>query len=123
MDLDDNIVIAQYWILKDVVSPAYTTSTPLFDYPYRAGRYIADYKRSQTFKVIGTRLQIYELFCEMLDKYGWQLRDSGDYELTKENLELYNKNKIPLLININHIKSIYRQRNLEYTEDAENLIE
>jgi|TARA_B100000700_G_C14947944_1_gene810163 hypothetical protein len=103
MDLDNNKVIAQYWILKDVLSPACSTSIPLFSYPYRPGRYIADYKKSKTFKVIGTRLQIYELFCEMFDRYGWQLRDSGDEELTQENLELYNKTKKPLLININYI--------------------
>jgi hypothetical protein len=63
----------------------------------RPSKWIADYKTVKSVIVIGTELQIYNLFCEMLDKYGWQLRDSFNINLKPQYLDLYN-NK-PLIIN------------------------
>ena len=87
MDLDNTEVICTQWVLKDTLTP-----TKLFSYVYRPSKWIADYKTAKTVNIVGTELQIYNLFCEMLEKHGWQIRDSFYAKLKNEHLDLYNKN-------------------------------
>ena len=71
--LDNTIVRCEYWCLKN----------------------------DPNVKVIGTKLQIYNLFCKMLKEEGWQIKLDYQDELLPEYLEAYeDNNKKPLIINL-----------------------
>jgi len=95
--LNNTKVIAEDWWLK----PMLTSSSVWCQEVGSRGRYISDYKKvGRNVRVVGTQLQIYNLFCKMSDQYGWQTKDTWDTELKKEYLDLYNKNKKPIIINL-----------------------
>ena len=54
--------------------------------------------------VVGTELQLYNLFSKMLEEEGWQTQLDWAYELLPEYIEAYknNKNK-PLIINLKEL--------------------
>jgi hypothetical protein len=58
-------------------------------------------KNDPDVKVIGTDLQLYNLFTKMLKEEGWQLRLGYPEELLPEYLEAYeDNNKKPIIINL-----------------------
>jgi hypothetical protein len=60
--------------------------------------------------VVGTELQIYNKFCEMIEKHGWQLQDSWDRELKPEYLKHYkSNNNLPIIIKINIDGEIHKR--------------
>ena len=95
--LDNKKVIAEEWYLKPQFSPA-TVSR----YDSDSGQFNNDLNyNSRSVIVIGTELQTYNKFCEMLNKYGWQQKDSWDVKLKPEYLEHYKKNNnSPIIINL-----------------------
>ncbi len=71
--LDNTKVVCEYWALKN----------------------------DPDVKVIGTDLQLYNLFSKMLKEEGWQIRLDYKEELLLEYLEAYQiNNKKPLIINL-----------------------
>ena len=71
--LDNTKVLCEYWSLKN---------TP-------------------DVKVIGTELQLYNLFTKMLKEEGWQINLDYKDELLPEYLEAYeDNNKKPIIINL-----------------------
>jgi hypothetical protein len=71
--LDNTKVVCEYWALKN----------------------------DPDVKVIGTDLQLYNLFSKMLKEEGWQIRLDYKEELLLEYLEAYqDNNKKPLIINL-----------------------
>ena len=95
--LDNKKVIAEEWYLKPQFSPA-TVSR----YDSDSGHFNNDLNyNSRSVIVIGTELQTYNKFCEMLDRYGWQQKDSWDVELKTEYLAHYKENNnSPIIINL-----------------------
>ena len=90
-DLDNTKVRADLWLLKPQYIPAKATTFGGNDLTYN--------KRSVV--VVGTELQIYNKFCEMIEKYGWQLQDSWDRELKPSwNKHYENNGEIPIVINL-----------------------
>ena len=90
-DLDNTKVRADEWYLKPQYIPAQVTRTGGNDLTYN--------RRSVV--VVGTELQIYNKFCEMIEKHGWQLQDSWDRELKPEYLKHYkSNNNSPIIINL-----------------------
>jgi hypothetical protein len=78
-DLDNTKVRADEWYLK-----------PLYDQLS-----FSSYDRASA------ELQIYNKFCEMIEKHGWQLQDSWDRELKPEYLKHYkSNNNSPIIINL-----------------------
>jgi hypothetical protein len=58
-------------------------------------------KNDRDVKVIGTELQLYNLFSKKLTEDGWQIRLDYQDELLPEYLEAYeDNNKKPLIINL-----------------------
>lgn len=71
--LDNTKVVCEYWALKN----------------------------DPDVKVIGTDLQLYNLFCKMLKEEGWQIRLDYKEEILPEYIEAYKtKNNKPLIINL-----------------------
>ena len=71
--LDNKKVICEYWALKN----------------------------DPNVKIIGTELQLYNLFCKKLKEDGWQIRSEYKEELLPEYLEAYeDNNKKPIIINL-----------------------
>ena len=71
--LDNKIVRCEYWSLKN----------------------------DPDVKVVGTELQLYNLFSKLLKEEGWQIRLDYKEELLPEYLEAYqDNNKKPLIINL-----------------------
>ena len=95
--LDNKKVIAEEWYLKPQFSPA-TVSR----YDSDSGHFNNDLNyNSRSVIVVGTELQTYNKFCEMLDRYGWQQKDSWDVELKTEYLAHYKENNnSPIIINL-----------------------
>jgi len=92
--LDDTKVIAEEWLLKPQFIPAIVSS--IDGYPNNDLSY-----NRRSVVVIGTELQIYNKFCEMIEKYGWQQQDSWDRELKPSwRIHYKNNNKQPLIINL-----------------------
>ena len=92
--LDNTKVIAEEWLLK----PHYIA----VQLPSICGYKNNDFTYNRrSVVVIGTELQIYNKFCEMLDLYGWQQQDSLSIDL-KPSYRMHNKNnnKQPLIINL-----------------------
>jgi len=96
-DLDNTKVKADEWYLK----PQYQ-QTGVHTYDRASGHFNNDlsYNRRSVI-VVGTELQIYNKFCEMIEKHGWQLQDSWDREL-KPNWKKHYKanNNSPIIINL-----------------------
>ena len=96
-DLDNTKVRADEWYLKPMYEQLSFTS-----YDRASGHFNNDlsYNRRSVI-VVGTELQIYNKFCEMIEKYGWQLQDSWDRELKPEYLKHYkSNNNSPIIINL-----------------------
>jgi len=96
--LNNTVILAQDWWLK----PMLKASAVWSHNKGRSGGYISDYKSvGRDVRVIGTELQLYNLFCKMSDEKGWQIKDEWSAEVKKEYLNLYIKNNLkPLIINI-----------------------
>ena len=69
---------------------------------YDKGSNISDYKKvGRDVRVVGTELQLYNLFCKMSDQNGWQIKDEWKTEVTDNYLSLYIKNNLkPVIINL-----------------------
>jgi hypothetical protein len=96
--LNNTVILAQDWWLK----PMLISSAVWSHRKGRTGGYVSDYKNvGRDVRVIGTELQLYNLFCKMADEKGWQIKDEWEAEVKKEYLRLYIKNNLkPLIINI-----------------------
>ena len=95
--LDNKKVLAEEWLLKPQFSPV-----SVRNYDRKSGHFNNDLvKNSRSLIVIGTELQVYRKFEEMLKTYGWQQKDSWDVELKPEHLNHYKENNnSPTLINL-----------------------
>jgi hypothetical protein len=95
--LDNKKVIAEEWLLK----PQYL-STGINTYDRMSGHFSNDLSNNnRSVIVIGTELQTFRKFEEMLKTYGWQTQDDWRVELKPKYLEYYkeNNNK-PIIINL-----------------------
>ena len=92
--LDNTKVIAEEWLLKPQFTPVQLPSV--------SGYSNFDFKdNNRSVIVIGTKLQIYNKFCEMLRDYGWQQQDSWSIDLKPSyRMHYKNNNKQPLIINL-----------------------
>ena len=96
--MDNNKVIAEDWWLK----PMMRSSSVWCSEKGITGGYISDFKTvGQDVRIIGTKLQLYNLFGKMLNEKGWQIKDSWKADMKQEYLDLYkeNKNK-PIIIKL-----------------------
>ena len=95
--LDNKKVIAEEWLLK----PQYL-STGINTYDRKSGHFSNDLSNNnRSVIIVGTELQNFRKFEEMLKTYGWQLQDSWDSELKPEYLEHYKENNnSPIIINL-----------------------
>ena len=95
--LDNKKVLAEEWLLKPQFRPV-----SVKNYDRKSGHFNNDLvKNSRSLIVIGTELQVYRKFEEMLKTYGWQQKDSWDVELKPEHLKHYKENNnSPTLINL-----------------------
>jgi hypothetical protein len=95
--LDNKKVLAEEWLLKPQFSPV-----SVRNYDRKSGHFNNDLvKNSRSVIVIGTELQTYNKFCEMLKTYGWQQQDSWDVALKPEHLKHYKENNnSPIIINL-----------------------
>jgi len=95
--LDNKKVLAEEWLLKPQFSPV-----GVRNYDRKSGHFNNDLvKNSRSLIVIGTELQVYRKFEEMLKTYGWQQKDSWNVELKPEHLKHYKENNnSPTLINL-----------------------
>ena len=92
--LDDTKIVAEEWLLKPQFIPAIVSS--IDGYPNNDLSY-----NRRSVVVIGTELQIYNKFCEMIEKYGWQQQDSWDRELKPSwRIHYKNNSKQPTVINL-----------------------
>jgi len=96
--LNNTKVIAEDWWLKPVLTKAHIWSY----HKDKSGGYICDFKKvNNTVRVVGTELQLYNLFCKMSDQKGWQIKDDWSAEVKDNYLSLYIKNNLkPLIINL-----------------------
>jgi len=89
--IDDKKIIAELWLLKPQYIPAMVTRS--------GGNDLV--KNSRSVVVVGTALQCYRKFCEMLKTYGWQQKDSWDVELKPIHKTHYKNNgNLPVIINL-----------------------
>ena len=95
--LDNKKVIAEEWYLK----PQYL-QTGINTYDRESGHFSNDLSyNNRSVIVVGTELQNFRKFEEMLKTYGWQLQDSWNKELKPEYLKYYNENNnTPTIINL-----------------------
>ena len=95
--LDNEKVIAEEWLLK----PQYL-STGINTYDRKSGHFSNDLSNNgRSVIVIGTELQAFRKFEEMLKTYGWQTQDDWEVELKPEWLEYYKENNnTPIIINL-----------------------
>ncbi len=96
-DLDNTKVRADEWYLKPMYEQLSFNS-----YDRASGHFNNDlsYNRRSVI-VVGTELQIYNKFCEMIENYGWQLQDSWDREIKPNWKKHYENNgEIPIVINL-----------------------
>ena len=96
--LDNTIVFADHWWLKDMMQPSILQTSEFNKINKRYG----DFKMStKDVLIIGTELQNYNLFCEMFDEHGWQIKDSWERDLEEKHLKWYKENNNqPLIINL-----------------------
>lgn len=89
--IDDTKVIAEEWLLKPQYIPTKVTSASGNDLAYN----------SRSVVVVGTALQCYRKFSEMLKTYGWQQKDSWNVELKPIYKTHYKNNgNLPVIINL-----------------------
>ena len=89
--IDDTKVIAEEWLLKPDFIPAMVTSSGGNDLAYN----------SRSVVVVGTTLQCYRKFCEMLKTKGWQQKDCWDVELKPSyKIHYENNDSLPTIINL-----------------------
>ena len=95
--LDNEKVIAEEWLLK----PQYL-STGINTYDRKSGHFSNDLSNNgRSVIVIGTELQTFRKFEEMLMTYGWQTQDDWEVELKPQYLEYYKENNnSPIIINL-----------------------
>jgi hypothetical protein len=95
--LDNKKVIAEEWLLK----PQYL-STGINTYDRKSGHFSNDLSNNgRSVIVIGTELQTFRKFEEMLKTYGWQTQDDWEVELKPQWLEYYKENNnSPIIINL-----------------------
>ena len=95
--LDNKKVIAEEWLLK----PQYL-STGINTYDRKSGHFSNDLSNNgRSVIIIGTELQIFRKFEEMLKTYGWQCQDDWNVDLKPEYLKYYKENNnLPTLINL-----------------------
>ena len=95
--LDNKKVIAEEWYLK----PQYL-ATGLNTYDRMSGHFSNDLSNNgRSVIVVGTELQTFRKFEEMLKTYGWQTQDDWQVELKPEYLEYYKENNnSPIIINL-----------------------
>jgi len=96
--MDNNKVIAEDWWLKPMMRSSSVWCHELGS----KGQYISDYKNvGRDVRIVGTKLQVYNLFGKMLNEEGWQIKDSWKADMKQEYLDLYkeNKNK-PIIIKL-----------------------
>jgi hypothetical protein len=96
--LDNTKIIAEDWWLKPMLTPSMVWCQEAGS----EGDYISDYKSvGRSVRIVGTELQIYNLFCKMLKEKGWQVKDDYEAKMKPKYLELYkeNNNK-PIIINL-----------------------
>ena len=95
--LDNKKVLAVEWYLK----PQYL-STGINTYDRMSGHFSNDLSNNgRSVIVIGTELQTFRKFEEMLKTYGWQTQDDWRVELKPEYLEYYKENNnSPIIINL-----------------------
>ena len=95
--LDNKKVKAEEWLLK----PQYL-STGINTYDRKSGHFSNDLSNNgRSVIVIGTELQTFRKFEEMLKTYGWQTQDDWAVELKPEYLEYYKENNnSPIIINL-----------------------
>ena len=95
--LDNKKVLAEEWLLKPQFSPV-----SVKNYDRKSGHFNNDLvESSRSLIVIGTELQVYRKFEEMLRNYGWQQKDSWESELKPEYLKHYKENNnSPTIINL-----------------------
>ena len=95
--LDNKKVLAEEWLLK----PQYL-ATGINTYDRMSGHFSNDLSNNgRSVIIVGTELQNFRKFEEMLKTYGWQLQDSWDSELKPEYLEHYKENNnSPIIINL-----------------------
>ena len=95
--LDNKKVKAEEWLLK----PQYL-STGINTYDRKSGHFSNDLSNNnRSVIVIGTVLQTFRKFEEMLKTYGWQTQDDWEVELKPEYLEYYKENNnSPIIINL-----------------------
>jgi len=96
-DLDNKKVKADEWYLK----PQYEQLS-FISYDKSSGHFNNDLSyNSRSVIVVGTELQIYNKFCEMIEKHGWQLKDSWSRDLKSQHLAHYkSNNNLPIIINL-----------------------
>ncbi len=92
----NNIIVEDWW-LKPMMR-----ESSVYCFEKGSGKYIGDFKSvGRNVRVVGTKKQIYNLFCKMLDQHGWQIKDDWNAEMKDEYIELYKKNNNkPLIINL-----------------------
>ena len=95
--LDNKKVIAEEWYLK----PQYL-QTGINTYDRKSRHFSNDLSNNgRSVIVIGTELQAFRKFEEMLKTYGWQTQDDWEVELKPEWLEHYiENNNSPIIINL-----------------------
>jgi hypothetical protein len=95
--LDNKKVIAEEWFLK----PEYL-ATGLNTYDRMSGHFSNDLSNNgRSVIVVGTELQTFRKFEEMLKTYGWQTQDDWQVELKPQYLEYYKENNnSPIIINL-----------------------
>ena len=87
--MSNNKIIAEDWWLK----PMMRSSSVWCSQKGRTGGYISDFKTvGQDVRIVGTKKQIYDLFCKMLDEKGWQIKDSWEADMKEEYVNLYKEN-------------------------------
>ena len=92
--INNTKVIAEEWLLKPQYTPVRLPSI--------CGYLNSDLKyNKRSVVVVGTELQIYNKFCEMLKVYGWQQQDSWYVKLKPSwRIHYKNNNKQPIIINL-----------------------
>ena len=89
--IDDTKVIAEHWLLKPQYIPAMVARS--------GGNDLVNNSRSVV--VVGTALQCYRKFCEMLKTKGWQQKDCWDVDLKPIYKKHYeNNDRLPVIINL-----------------------
>ena len=95
--LDNKKVLAEEWLLK----PQYL-ATGINTYDRMSGHFSNDLSNNgRSVIIVGTELQNFRKFEEMLKTKGWQQKDSWNVELNPEHLKHYKENNnSPTLINL-----------------------